>query len=916
MFTLGARVGVNPSVSIVSRKAYQKNIGESVTVSITSGGGEYRVNGGGWMTAAGVISDGDYLEARLTSSSNYETTIDLVFAIGTGSDTFTVTTRAADIVCDAFSFTSVTDAEPTTSYTSNAITVSGIEIDVPVSIVGGMYSIDGGAFTATTGTVSNGQTVAVKRNSSASYEGVESCTLTVGTVTGEYSITNREADIIPDAFTFTAQTGVAPSTLIVSNTITVAGIEAAVAISVSNGEYQIGIEDWTSGPGTVINGDTVKVRNISSPNYEEAKNTTLTIGGVSDMFTYTTRGEIPTMCSTGLVSLWEESWVDADNNISDEVGGNDALIQCYTTDFTDTYAITNTAIYDVAKVRFKFKSSFIDNRMYLFYGQTLAGTEEFYMSSCHNAPGTNGFIRLGNSILLQWASAPWMDGEWHIAELVPGISGDGWVGAGTTLTIDGTPVTLTTDSDTSSERDLRQFKLSGSSSFRGAIPWMELYDSSGNLIEKWVLDRKSDGMSTYVYNVVSSNHMMLSGTPPLATMLSDDSYIARYGGYYDDPASGLATGQSIVPFGASTNDNIFNGPWDAPGEVFVFTAPGAAIDLIAADDANKLYDVAETPKPVDLGLLVSSATVRKGLGGLCVTSPAQVGSCLDQTNRYINHDEARTFFINVASVVTMSANNSVVGIMDIVNGESVAAMRFYDVTTSTWLDDIETAISLSYAYTGSTIRIAIISDLHIGLASPDPNAPFLAVIDAIDDTITGVDKVFVLGDIVGNTPKTGAYYGTETVNYKSLRATSDIADSNWHEIAGNHDLLTGADGFLAELLGSESALPYYTVDVGNIVFLMVSNDDAVSGDGYISDEANSWIATTLAANDDKICMVLTHHPRQGTTRYSSNSDYMYIKNADSLENGGYDAWFSGHTHAITGINTDFLRVFYGHPYGG
>ena len=622
------------------------------------------------------------------------------------------------------------------------------------------------------------------------------------------------------------------------------------------------------------------------------------------------------ICLTDLISLWQESWADAAKNIEDDIGNNNALIQGYTTDFANTYAITNTPIYDVAKVRFKFKSSFVGDRMYLFYGQTLAGAGEFYMSSCHNAPGTNGFIRLSNTILLQWASAPWMDGEWHVAELIPGISGDGWVGTGTTLTIDGTPVSLTSDSDTSSERDLGQLKLSGASKFRGAIPWFEIYNSSGELTEKWVLDRKSDGMSTDIYNVVSSNHMLLSGTPPLATMLCDDSYVAKNGGYIDDPAVSMTSGHSLIPYLASENDNIFNTPFDAPAGIFVFTAPAGATDLIAADTTHKLYDVSDNPIPVDLGLLVSSDTVRKGLNGLSVSAPAQSGSCLAQTNAYLNHDEARTFYINVASVVTMASNNSVVGVMDVVNGESVATVRFYDVTAVEWLTDIETEVSLSFAYSGPTVRLAIISDLHIGLSSPDPNAPFTAVINAIDDTITGVSRVFVLGDIIGNTPKTGAYYGTETTNYKTMRATSDIADTNWHEIAGNHDLLTGTDGFLAELLGSESALPYYTVEVGNIVFLMVSNDDQSSGDGYLSDAANSWIATTLAANNDKICIVMTHHPRLGTTRYSSNSSYMNIKNANSLDVGGFDAWFSGHAHAISGVDSDFLRVYYGLPYGG
>jgi hypothetical protein len=61
-------------------------------ISITTGTGDYRINGGSWVSSAGTVSAGDYVEARLTSSGSYDTALELVFSIAGSADTFTVTT--------------------------------------------------------------------------------------------------------------------------------------------------------------------------------------------------------------------------------------------------------------------------------------------------------------------------------------------------------------------------------------------------------------------------------------------------------------------------------------------------------------------------------------------------------------------------------------------------------------------------------------------------------------------------------------------------------------------------------------------------------------------------------------------------------------------------------------------------------
>jgi len=92
----------------------------------------------------------------------------------------------------------------------------------------------------------------------------------------------------PDAFTFTDVTGQTPSTAITSNSITVAGINVASAITVSGGTYSINGGGFTSSPGTVSKDDTVRVQVTTGSSFGTGYSATTTIGGVSDTFTATT----------------------------------------------------------------------------------------------------------------------------------------------------------------------------------------------------------------------------------------------------------------------------------------------------------------------------------------------------------------------------------------------------------------------------------------------------------------------------------------------------------------------------------------------------------------------------------------------------------------------------------------------------
>jgi hypothetical protein len=108
-------------------------------------------------------------------------------------------------------------------------------------------------------------------------------------------VADAAADLVPDAFSFTAATGVTASAVSTSGNITVAGLSAAavVAVEVQNGQYRKNGGSWVSTPGTAVNGDTFAVRGNASATAGGIVVVTLTIGGVSAGYSITTTGAAP-----------------------------------------------------------------------------------------------------------------------------------------------------------------------------------------------------------------------------------------------------------------------------------------------------------------------------------------------------------------------------------------------------------------------------------------------------------------------------------------------------------------------------------------------------------------------------------------------------------------------------------------------
>ncbi len=146
-----------------------------------------------------------------------------LFGLSAGSDT----------TPSAFSFTDVTGASTSSTYTSDEITISGFTAPAAISITGGTYSINGGSFTSSIGTIEPYSKVRVRQTSSASDSTATNCVLTIGGISDTYTVTTAAPVPAFSVFNTTPVVGTATfsngdaTTLITNATSTVLTVAGA-----------------------------------------------------------------------------------------------------------------------------------------------------------------------------------------------------------------------------------------------------------------------------------------------------------------------------------------------------------------------------------------------------------------------------------------------------------------------------------------------------------------------------------------------------------------------------------------------------------------------------------------------------------------------------------------------------------------
>lgn len=257
----------------------------SLTASVSNG--EMQVGSGAWTTSA-TIQPGDTLRLRQTTATDYETNKITSLLVGDESYTFTTTTKVQDTTPDTFTFNDVSDVEPNTLQTSNAVTLGGFDGTLTLSVRGGTIHLNGTDY-STSVTVQAGDSFTVSHTSSEDFSDQEGVEVTLGSYVTSFNSTTRAASTTPTQVTFTAQTDVSPGLFATSNSVVLTGFDGNATLSVTDGEYQLnGTGNWSNSATNITAGTSIQLRTQAGNGYYQTTDVVLTVNSSTFTFSVTT----------------------------------------------------------------------------------------------------------------------------------------------------------------------------------------------------------------------------------------------------------------------------------------------------------------------------------------------------------------------------------------------------------------------------------------------------------------------------------------------------------------------------------------------------------------------------------------------------------------------------------------------------
>ena len=219
----------------------------------------------------------------------------ILTACSGGSGVSSTSSNNTDSTPDDFDLGEEVGVELSTLVESKAVTITGIDTSVDISISYGEYSIDGGAYTSARGSVNKNSVVKLRHTSSDDYSSEKKSILTIGSISSPFTSTTKEpegsegADSTPDDFTLGSVADAELSTAVESQEVTITGIDTSVDVSISYGQYSIDSGSYTSDPGSLSNGSKIKVKHTSSDDYSAKLESVLTVGEANSVFSSTTK---------------------------------------------------------------------------------------------------------------------------------------------------------------------------------------------------------------------------------------------------------------------------------------------------------------------------------------------------------------------------------------------------------------------------------------------------------------------------------------------------------------------------------------------------------------------------------------------------------------------------------------------------
>lgn len=178
--------------------------------------------------------------------------------------------QVSDVDPGRIEFATVEHVPRNTQIVSAPLTIASINTSAPISVSGGEYSIDGGAFTSAPGTISLGQVLRLRGLSSNSFQTLATMTVTIGPVTATFATYTEAQDTYADPIIFANVTNAPRNSWVTSQLVMLTGTNATTNATVYGGEMSIGGRAFTSAPQTIEPGETIQLRIMSSPRHSEA----------------------------------------------------------------------------------------------------------------------------------------------------------------------------------------------------------------------------------------------------------------------------------------------------------------------------------------------------------------------------------------------------------------------------------------------------------------------------------------------------------------------------------------------------------------------------------------------------------------------------------------------------------------------
>jgi hypothetical protein len=294
-FTFPTLAGVGAGSVVTSRAI--RVYGYTTGIPISVGNGSYSLDGGPFASSDGTLLPGQTVQVRHTAALAAGASTRTLLTVGGVSGTFDSITQSGSTVTPVvFAFPSKSPAPMGVWTTSNAISVQGTNAPAPISVTGGEYSVDGGAFTSTPGSVYSGQSVIVAQTTAADPGVQTDTTLDIGGRTATFTTVTDPPSSVPHAFEFAAM---APpfyyanpaDTDVGSMPAMIFGLIGTAPITVVGGQYRINGSPWTSAPGLVNNFDNIAAQ-VHTGAAGSTTSATVTVGGVSSTYTVVLDGPV------------------------------------------------------------------------------------------------------------------------------------------------------------------------------------------------------------------------------------------------------------------------------------------------------------------------------------------------------------------------------------------------------------------------------------------------------------------------------------------------------------------------------------------------------------------------------------------------------------------------------------------------